>query len=87
MLQNKVNNLLKERWSHLTDDDKVIFREWTEWDKKRYAHDLAIFQNRRSGDDDDVEAVEDDMQEVHIPKKRKNTDTIDPVSIPKKTKS
>jgi hypothetical protein len=78
---------LKERWLELTDDKKVIFREWTEWDKKRHAHELAIFQSRRAEDEDAIEgAAEDDMQAIHIPKKRKQIGDSCHSTIPKKQK-
>lgn len=87
-LQLKVNNVLKKRWLELTDDEKTIYREWTEWDKKRYEHELLIFQNRRSGDEDVLEiAVEDDMPQIHVPKKRKPTIDLDSGTIPKKSSS
>lgn len=73
----KINNILKERWLKLSDDDKVSFREWTEWDKKRYAHELLVFQNKRSSADEEI-AVEDDMQQIHVPKKRKIAGSFDP---------
>jgi hypothetical protein len=71
-----VNELLKERWIHLSEDNKAIWREWCEWDKKRYAYHLEIYRARR-GESADLEVSnkfeEDGVQSVHVPKKRKST--------------
>ena len=76
---------MKAQWSELTDDEKQTYREWTEWDKKRHTHELNIFQNRRTADEEEV-PVEDDMQQIHVPKKRKQAPFDSPVAIPKKKK-
>lgn len=79
--------LLKDGWLELPEDEKEVFRIWTEWDKKRYVRDLAIFESRR-GDNDDTpaNAEEDNMKAVHVPKKRKNQ-VGDDFAIPKKNKT
>jgi hypothetical protein len=83
-----VNSLLKERWVDLADEEKAHWRAWAEWDKKRHAHELVIFQNRRS-EDLETEAYadyeEDVTQNFHVPKKRKSTAVSS--SIPKKKRS
>jgi hypothetical protein len=64
--------LLKEGWLKLPEDEKDIYREWTEWDKKRYARDVAIFEGlHQSKKSDAAEVDTDDMKAVHVPKKRK----------------
>lgn len=63
----------------LSDDDKEIWRQWADWDKKRYARDVAIHEKRRHQDD----AVD----ESHVPKKRKSSSSKDTSSIPKKRKN
>lgn len=74
--KKRVNELLKERWIHLSEDNKAIWREWCEWDKKRYAYHLEIYRARR-GESADLEVSnkfeEDGVQSVHVPKKRKST--------------
>lgn len=70
-----LNETLKDRWTKLSDDDKAVWREWTEWDKRRYSRDLQIFERIKA---------EDDMKAIHVPKKRK--DLSDPSSIPKRNK-
>jgi hypothetical protein len=84
-----VSNILKARWLELSDDEKTTFREWTEWDKKRYSHELRIFRSQRSGAESALDfAAEDDMPEIHIPKKRKPTIESDySNAIPKKRSS
>jgi hypothetical protein len=69
----------------LPEDDKEVYRLWTEWDKKRYARDLAIY-DRRQAEKEDKPMDDDDLKAMHIPKKRK-TDPGNEMSIPKKTKS
>lgn len=74
--QKKINSLLKEQWLGLSEQAKEVWREWAEWDKKRYARDLAVFEGRlprRS-------SIEDN---VHVPKKRKSSQQNE-ASIPKK---
>jgi hypothetical protein len=84
-LQRKVQKLLKDGWVELPEDDKEVYRVWTEWDKKRYARDLAIY-DRQQAEKEDKPMDDDDLKAVHIPKKRK-TETSNEMSIPKKTKS
>lgn len=68
--------MLKERWARLNDDDKAVWRDWTEWDRKRYARDRDLFENRRS-----ISARPSD--DGKIPKKRKAED----LAVPKKKKN
>ena len=77
---------MKEKWLALSDIDKVTYREWTDWDKKRHAHDLAIFQSRAEDDVDENNAETILSSDVHIPKKRKNVVADNLNSIPKKQK-
>ena len=65
--------MLKDGWLGLAEEEKDTFRAWTEWDKKRYARDLAVFQSRRDGHADAAAAPakDDGMKEIHVPKKRK----------------
>ena len=80
--KKKINGLLKERWLGMTEDEKDRFRGWTEWDKKRFAHEQAIFERHRSellqgGDygndemDDDAAAEVDGTETLHVPKKKR----------------
>jgi uncharacterized protein YdaU (DUF1376 family) len=78
-LQKLVNGILKERWDKLSEDDKEVWRQWSEWDKKRYARDLEIHEEAKHKND----AVD----VSHVPKKRKSTSGDDALSIPKKRKS
>jgi hypothetical protein len=64
--------LLKEGWLNLPESEKDVYREWTEWDKKRYARDLAIYEGlHRTSKGDAADVDTDDMKAVHVPKKRK----------------
>jgi hypothetical protein len=82
--------LLKEGWLKLPEDKKDEFRLWTEWDKKRYARDIEIYEKSKADthedDDADVEVGNDDMTTVHIPKKRKQSSGEDNSNIPRKKK-
>ena len=80
VLQFKIQQLLKEGWLDLPENEKDTFRAWTEWDKKRFARDQEVFRSRRDLDDTAVSA-EDDMQAIHVPKKRKEGNAT---AIPKK---
>ena len=82
--KKKVNGILKERWLELTDEEKDYYRRWTEWDKKRFAHEQAIFDKRRSsllhdGREDDMMENDQPLAEVdgtealHVPKKKKRS--------------
>jgi hypothetical protein len=68
-----IHELLKEGWQDLPGEEKETFRQWTEWDRKRHAREMEIFEDRRHGGESppaaDVE--EDDMKDVHVPKKQK----------------
>lgn len=56
----------------MPESKKDIYREWTEWDKKRYARDLAIYDGlHRTRKIDAADVDTDDMKAVHVPKKRK----------------
>ena len=81
--KKKVNGILKERWMDMSEEEKDHYRRWTEWDKKRYAHEQAIFDRRRSellqGDDDDdamsydeAPAEVDGTESLHVPKKKRS---------------
>lgn len=68
----------------LPEEEKNTFRAWTEWDKKRYTRDLAIFESRRNDNEDETaDADEDDMRAVHVPKKRKQQ-AADEAAVSKK---
>jgi len=85
--QKKIQHLLKEGWIDLPDEEKETFRAWTEWDKKRHARDLALFQSRRDGHNETADAAEDDdMKAIHVPKKRKSQSSGGTMGVPKKKK-
>ena len=90
LLQLKIQELLKDGWLKLPEDKKDEFREWTEWDKKRYARDVEIFESSKSDerddDDEDMEVSNDDKKSDHIPKKRKKSNVEDDSNIPRKKK-
>lgn len=82
---------MKDGWLKLPEDKKDEFREWTEWDKKRYARDVEIYEKAKADeqddDDADIDVNNDEMKTVHIPKKRKQFSGEDNSSnIPRKKK-
>jgi len=90
--QKKVQQLLKDGWLSLPEAEKETFRAWTEWDKKRHARDLTVFQSRRDGHEDAAGAAsaeDDDMKAIHVPKKRKKQAGVGAgaATIPKKRKA
>jgi hypothetical protein len=89
-LQHKIQELLKEGWLKLSEERKDEFREWTDWDKKRYARDLEIYEKSKAEEqqDDDTNIVvdNDDIKTIHIPKKRKQSREEDNCNIPRKKK-
>ena len=78
--KEKVNGILKARFTALSDDERQVYRGWAAWDKLRHARDLQIFENAQQGD------VQNDTidQHNHIPKKRNAPTSLAPV--PKKKK-
>ena len=90
LLQHKIQELLKDGWLKLPDDKKDEFREWTNWDKKRYTRDVEIYEKSKTDeqedDDADIKVENDDMKTVHIPKKRKQSAGDDTSIIPRKKK-
>jgi hypothetical protein len=79
---------LKDGWLKLPDDEKDVYRKWTEWDKLRYARDLAIYEKVKSDEHDDTadEIENDDMKAIHVPKKRKQVPAEDNSIVPRKRK-
>ena len=69
--KEKINDILKERWLELSEEDKKPWRIWASWDKKRFARDQAVYDGlhvlhdlpsrKRSGD-----------ASIPVPKKKKH---------------
>ena len=72
--KKKVNGILKQRWMDMTTEEKHVFRRWSEWDQKRYAHEEAIFSKRTADalDDEVEDEIVDGTQSLHVPKKKKS---------------
>jgi hypothetical protein len=85
--QNKINGILKQRWIDMPEDEKQVWREWAEWDKKRFAHEMAIFENG-NGPPKETEQTSDEIEhnavQVHIPKKKRKSSAAQESTIPKK---
>lgn len=74
----------------MSDDDKTVWREWAYWDKKRFAHETALFEKSAADKEHKDSVVTNDSpdnatQLVHVPKKRRSSDT-GASPIPKKRK-
>jgi hypothetical protein len=74
--KKKVNRILKESWLDMPEGEKEAFRLWTEWDKKRFAHEEAIFTRQRAAalEEEDMEEKppkEDGTEDFHVPRKKK----------------
>jgi len=74
-----VNGILKEKWQDLSEIEKGTYRDWCEWDKKRYARDMEIFETKKLG------GGFEKLEAAHIPKKRKSFSGNN-MSVPKKRK-
>ena len=46
--KEKVNGVLRERFTSLSDEERQVWQAWSSWDKNRYAHDLSIYKITRS---------------------------------------
>lgn len=64
-----VNEILKEKWLALPDEEKQAWRVWAVWDHKRFARDQAIFEKAQKNADETAAAA----QEIHVPKKRSSS--------------
>ena len=78
--KEKVNRILRERFTAMSDEERQVYRGWTAWDKLRYARDLEIYEKTNQSDAVGNEANE----QITIPKKRSAEDSI--ASVPKKKK-
>ena len=78
--KEKVNGILREKFTSLSDEERQVYRGWAAWDKLRYARDLEIFE--RVGRDDGT--MEKNEKQNQIPKKRNASDNL--ASVPKKKK-
>jgi hypothetical protein len=45
--KDHINGILKDRWYALTADDQEVWRDWEDWDAKRYEYQMEIFTNQR----------------------------------------
>jgi hypothetical protein len=85
--QNKINGILKQRWIDMPEDEKQVWREWAEWDKKRFTHEMAIFENGPPKETEQTpDEIEDNTVQVHIPKKKRKSSATQESAIPKKRK-
>ena len=55
--KGKIHARLKELWESLSDEEKAEWRERSDWDKGRYARDVAIWEKRHVQDTAKVDAV------------------------------
>mmetsp|Transcript_46834 Transcript_46834/g.53157 ORF Transcript_46834/g.53157 Transcript_46834/m.53157 type:complete len:1469 (+) Transcript_46834:105-4511(+) len=78
--KEKVNGILRERFTVLSDEERQVWRGWAAWDKKRYKSDISIYEETQQ------ETVQPDQDETEslIPKKRYAENSLAPV--PKKKK-
>jgi hypothetical protein len=84
-----VNEVLRDQWLDLSDEDKDVWRQWATWDKKRYERDLTLHEEKGENEpspkhqvteDMDTfqkDALEDSMKAVHVPKKRHVSSTTE----------
>lgn len=88
--KEKVNDILKERWLDLPDEEKETWRIWANWDKKRYARDLSIYENAQQSNGHKAagargkELKSNDELNLHVPKKGQTPGEDAFTHIPKK---
>jgi SWI/SNF-related matrix-associated actin-dependent regulator of chromatin subfamily A member 5 len=76
--KDAVNELLKDMFIKLSDEDKRFWREWATWEKKRYQRDCDIYEGLSVGQsiqssNDRKRRTSDTVQDDHISKKKKKT--------------
>jgi SWI/SNF-related matrix-associated actin-dependent regulator of chromatin subfamily A member 5 len=76
--KEKVNGILRARFTALSDEERRVYRDWASWDKLRHARDLEIFEKVDSRYDTT------DEQSQTPKKKRSAPDSL--ASVPKKKK-
>ena len=81
--KEKLNVILRERFTALLDEERQLYRGWAAWDKLRHARDLAIYEKTQQDavNSDPGDAIDEQNQ---IPKKRHAEDNL--ASVPKKKK-
>jgi hypothetical protein len=62
-----VNDILRERWLDLSDEEKRTWRVWAAWDQKRFARDQFIYEKAQQTAENPAPLASD---EIHVPKKR-----------------
>eukprot|EP00804_Cyclotella_cryptica_P021885 CCRYP_000846-RA/>CCRYP_000846-RA protein AED:0.28 eAED:0.28 QI:206/0.85/0.87/1/1/1/8/1264/1475 len=76
---DRINNILKDRWYDLTDEERDVWKEWEVWDAKRYQYQLNLYEKQfmtaKRGD-------EMDSSDVH--KGNEEGSTTNGPSIPKR---
>ena len=88
--KSKVNQILKKKWFALSSKDKIIWKIWENWDKKRYEHQLDMFEKVNGKSDNLQQSKQNKIlhaNDMHIPKRKLSPDkttSVDYLSIPKK---
>lgn len=89
--KKKINGILKDRWDEMSEDEKRVFRRWSDWDKKRFHYEELIFNKRHAAamaddDMDDLPIPDDGTQNLHVPKKKRGP-VKDTEIIPKRPRN
>ena len=70
--KEKINDILKERWLELSEEDKKPWRIWAGWDKKRFARDQALYDGSHVVHDHQSRKRSGDSR-IPVPKKKRST--------------
>ena len=46
--KEKVNGILREKFTALLDEERQVYRGWAAWDKLRHARDLKLYENAQT---------------------------------------
>ena len=96
LTQDIVHGILRERWVDLDNEDKTIWRQWANWDKKRYERDLNIYEDKNPRIVRSMPKMNGDKDNsLYNPKKRKTSGMTEEeiespppfAAIPKKRRS
>lgn len=74
--KDKVNSILRERFTDLTDEELHFWRGWASWDKARYEHDRSIYAKTLRNGNKETKKRHAGCNLATVPKKKKRQRNI-----------
>lgn len=76
--KDKIHEILRDKWMDLPDEEKQAWRKWATWDKKRFARDKQIHENKkkngaRNANGSKSGTISAEQEEVRQPKEKKSS--------------